>query len=126
MDVTVLCIEDDPLNMRLIRGILNTMGYTVLEAMTGELGLEIAKDDKPDIVIMDYHLPGIDGLEATQLFKQHDDLRDIPIIAITADLYARQAFMSAGCVAYMTKPLRRTTLLRTITQVLLTGNKRLS
>lgn len=122
MDTKVLCVEDNANNMEIIRLILRTMGYTVLEAVTGEAGYEMAQRDKPDIVLMDYHLPGMSGLDTTHLFKQDPNLCDVPIIVLTADYDARNAFMKAGCDAYMTKPVRRTNLLRTVNQVLSAQN----
>ncbi|GAB5493445.1 MAG: response regulator [Phototrophicaceae bacterium] len=114
----VLIVEDSPDNMIIAKMILQSMGYTVIEAINGLEGFDMTKNQKPDIVIMDYHLPGMNGVEATRKIKNSTDLNAIPIIALTADIYAKQAFVDAGCDAYLAKPIRKASLLRTVNQVL--------
>ena len=118
MNKRVLIVEDSFDNMIIATAILQSMGYTVLQAEDGVEGFNLANSEKPDVVIMDYHLPGMNGLEATRRMKESDTLRDIPVIVLTADIYAKQAFVEAGCDAYLNKPIRKGSLLRTVNQVL--------
>jgi len=103
----VLVIEDNELNMKLVRGLLSLEDYTMLEAIDAEAGIKLAMQHRPDLILMDIQLPGIDGLEATKIINADDDLKGIPILALTS--YAMQGdeekAKRAGCVDYITKPL---------------------
>lgn len=114
----VLYIDDDPLNLRLVRKILMHMGYDVHEAMDAKRGLQMARHITPDVILMDIHLPGMNGLEATQQIKNSLDLRHIPVIALTADVGAdtRNDTKAAGCDAHLLKPISRARLLKVIGQ----------
>mgnify|MGYP000141482058 CR=1 FL=1 len=114
----VLIVEDSPDNMMIAKMILQSMGYTVIEAVNGIEGFNMASEQKPDVIIMDYHLPRMNGVEATRKIKASAELNNIPIIALTADIYARRDFIDAGCDAYLAKPIRKGSLLRTVNQVL--------
>ncbi len=81
---TILVIEDDPLNRKLVHALLSLGGYRVLEAGSAEDGLALARENPPDCILMDIRLPGMDGLSATRLLKQDATLRTIPVIALTA------------------------------------------
>ena len=118
MSGRILIIEDSLDNMTIATLILESMGYTVFQAQTGYDGFKVALEQKPDVVIMDYHLPGINGLEATRMIKASQSISNIPVIALTADIYAKQPLLEAGCSAYLAKPIRKGSLLRTINQVL--------
>lgn len=118
MGKSVLVVEDSEVNMEIVRVILTRIGYDVLEAYDGQSAYDMALVQQPDIVLMDYHLPGITGLDVVHLFKDHDDLRHIPIVALTADIYAEQEFLDAGCVDYISKPIRKTMLTRVIHDIL--------
>lgn len=118
MSMRVLVVEDSIDNMVIATMILQSMGYTVIQAENGVDGYKMANEQHPDLVIMDYHLPGMNGLDTTRKMKDTDALRDIPVIALTSDIYAKQAFMDAGCDAYLAKPIRKGSLLRTVNQVL--------
>ncbi|MEL6406016.1 MAG: response regulator, partial [Chloroflexota bacterium] len=118
MSHTILIIEDSPDNMMIVSMILQSMGYNTIEATNGVMGLEMVKTHQPDVVLMDYHLPGINGLDATKTIKTSKNLCHIPVIALTADIYTKEDFLQAGCDAYLAKPIRKGSLLRTVQQVL--------
>lgn len=103
----VLVVEDNEKNRKLMRVILKAKGYTVIEAATGEEALGILKTQKPDIILMDIQLPGIDGITLAKQIKADTAIKDIPIIAVTA--YAmkgdEQKILDAGCNAYVSKPI---------------------
>ncbi|MGQ3683877.1 MAG: response regulator [Candidatus Loosdrechtia sp.] len=103
----VLVIEDNEKNRKLMRVILKAKGFHVIEATTGEEALGILKDQKPDIILMDIQLPGIDGLTLSRQIKANALTKDIPIVAVTA--YAmkgdEQKVLEAGCDAYISKPI---------------------
>lgn len=106
--MNILVIEDTPVSMRLVSGILEREGYTVLQAETAEIGLQIAQQDKPDLIFMDIQLPKMDGLTATRLLKANEDLKHIPIIALTAHAMRddKANILAAGCDDYIAMPIR--------------------
>jgi len=116
MVTRILYVEDNPLNMRLVRKILKSLGYEMLEAIDGLSGVDIAINEQPDIILMDINLPDIDGIEATTRLKQEDSTRNIPIIALTANtMYGdKERFLEAGCDAYLAKPVSKLELQNTI------------
>jgi two-component system cell cycle response regulator DivK len=103
----VLIVEDNPLNMKLFSAMIAAQGYEVLQAMDGRLGLEIAQQQHPDLIIMDIQLPGLSGLQVTEAIKAHETTRDIAIIATTAFALRgdEEKIMASGCNAYMAKPI---------------------
>jgi two-component system cell cycle response regulator DivK len=105
---TVLIVEDNPANMKLSSLLLHNAGHSVLCAVDAETGLTMARADKPDLILMDIQLPGMDGLAATALLKQDPETAGIPIIALTAMAMKADQKKSevAGCDAYIAKPLR--------------------
>ena len=104
---TVLVIEDNEKNMKLVRLLLQMGGYRTLESENAETGIEIARQDHPDLILMDIQLPGMDGLQATALIKKDPQLADIPVVALTS--YAmdgdKARCLEAGCDGYITKPI---------------------
>lgn len=103
----VLIIEDDSLNRKLFRDILKIDNIKSLEAEDAEQGLILARQQQPDLILMDIQLPGMDGLEATRLIKQDQNLKDIPVVALSAHAMENDinnAF-KAGCDGYITKPV---------------------
>ena len=104
---TVLVIEDNELNMKLVRGLLTIGKYTILEAFDAETGIQMVHEHHPDLILMDIQLPGMDGLSATKKILSHADLKHIPIVALTS--YAMQGdeekALEAGCKDYITKPI---------------------
>jgi len=103
----VLIVEDNPANMKLTTFLLQSAGHTVLCATDAETGLTLARDEQPDLILMDIQLPGMDGLEATALLKRDDATRAIPVIALTALAMKgdEERIRAAGCDGYIAKPL---------------------
>jgi CheY-like chemotaxis protein len=105
--ITVLIIEDNELNMKLVRSMLKLSHYQVLEAKDAENGILLAREHSPDLILMDIQLPGIDGLDATKIIKKDPILKHIPVVALTS--YAMQGdeekTISAGCTGYIAKPI---------------------
>jgi two-component system cell cycle response regulator DivK len=112
----VLIIEDNPANMTLATFLLQSAGHVVLAARDAESGLTLARDEQPDLVLMDIQLPGMDGLEATALLKSDDATRDIPVVALTALAMKgdEERIRAAGCDGYIAKPLAYKDFLATI------------
>lgn len=112
----ILVVEDNALNMKLIRSLLQLGKLEVLEAADAETGIQVAKKMKPDLILMDIQLPGMDGLNATQIIRKDPDLKDIPVVALTS--YAmhgdEQKAKSAGCTGYIAKPIDTRSFLQTL------------
>jgi len=116
MNTTILVIEDQEDNRRIIRDLLTASGYGVIEAVTGIEGVSAAESCHPDLILMDINLPGIDGYEATRRIKADPDLQNIPIIVVTSYALSGddvKAF-EAGCDAYVAKPFSPRELLAKI------------
>jgi two-component system cell cycle response regulator DivK len=115
-------IEDNPANMKLSSLLLIHAGHTVLCAGDAETGLTLARSDRPDLILMDIQLPGIDGLAATAVLKNDPVTTAIPVIALTAMAMKADQERSqvAGCDAYIAKPLRYQELYATIDNLLAT------
>ncbi len=120
MSKRVLVIEDQEDNRRIVRDLLSTAGYEILEAVTGEEGVVAAEANRPDLILMDIDLPGLNGYEATRRIKAIPALQGIPIIAVTS--YALSGddakAYEAGCNAYVTKPFSPRALLAKIREYL--------
>jgi CheY-like chemotaxis protein len=110
---TILIVEDNELNRDMLSRRLERRGYTVLLAVDGEDGLDVARATPPDLVLMDMSLPTVDGWEATRRLKAEAGLRHIPVIALTAHAMAndREKALAAGCDDYDTKPIELPRLL---------------
>lgn len=113
---SILIIEDNADNMALTVLLLQSVGYTVLSATDAEVGLTIAQNERPDLILMDIHLPGMDGLEATALLKQDEATRRIPVLALTALAMKgdEERIRAAGCDGYIAKPIRIHEFLATV------------
>ncbi len=116
MSPCILVVEDHVDNRQIVCDVLTSAGYTLLEAVTGEEGLLLAESQRPDLILMDMQLPGMDGYEATRRLRTHATLGHLPIIAMTS--YAlhgddKKAF-EAGCDGYISKPFSPRVLLATI------------
>jgi len=113
---TILIIEDNPANMKLAVFVLEQAGYTVVTANDAELGLTLARELRPNLIMMDVQLPGMDGLAATELLKKDETTRGIPVIALTAlAMKGDEArIRDAGCDAYIAKPMRYQEVLDTV------------
>ena len=113
----VLIVEDNAANMTLAVFLLQSVGHTVLSARDAEAGLTLARDEQPNLILMDIQRPGMDGLEATVLLKRDEATRAIPVIALTALAMKgdEERIRAAGCDGYIAKPLRYHDLLATVT-----------
>ena len=116
----ILVVEDNETNMYLIRFILRKSGHEVIEARTGEEGVERATKEKLDLVIMDIQLPGIDGLEATKRIRVSLANEELPIIALTSYAMAgdKEKALAAGCTGYIEKPINPETFVAQIEEYL--------
>ena len=116
----VLVVEDNPANMTLAVFLLGSVGHAVLSATTAEAGLTLARDEQPDLILMDIQLPGMDGLAATALLKASEMTRNIPVIALTALAMKgdEERIRSAGCDGYIAKPMRYKEFLAAISRQL--------
>jgi two-component system cell cycle response regulator DivK len=112
----VLIIEDNPTNMTLAIFLLQSAGHAVISATDAEAGLTLARDERPDLILMDIQLPGMDGLQATGLLKQDEATRAIPVIARTALAMKgdEERIRAAGCDGYIAKPMRYHDFLSTV------------
>jgi two-component system, cell cycle response regulator DivK len=112
----ILLVEDNPVNRRLAVFLLRAHGYDVREATTGLEALGMLEKERPDLIVMDIQLPGMDGLEVTRKIKAQPATADIPVIAVTS--YAmkgdREKALAAGCVGYVTKPIDKNIFIREI------------
>ena len=112
----ILLVEDNPGNRRLAQFLLRSQGYEVREATTAQEAFDALKTDRPDLIVMDIQLPGMDGLEATKKLKQQPTTADIPVVAVTS--YAmkgdREKALAAGCAGYVTKPIDKDTFIQEV------------
>jgi CheY-like chemotaxis protein len=113
---TVLVIEDNELNIKLVRTLLQMQEYCVLEAADAETGIQLVEDHKPDLILMDIQLPGLDGLSATRLIKRDSSLKHIPILALTSYAMQRdeEKALAAGCAGHIAKPIDTRRFLETV------------
>ncbi len=116
MDKTVLVVEDNDINMRLFHDVLEARGYNVLQATDGTEGWRMAREHRPDLILMDIQLPGISGLEVTKRLKADETLKSIPVIAITAFAMDgdEEKIRGGGCDAYIVKPISIHSFLQTV------------
>ena len=122
---TVLIIEDNDKNMKLARDVLQAKGYKTLEAVTGEEGVKLAKENKPDLVLMDIQLPGISGIEAFKQIRANAATRAIPVIALTASVTPtdRTAISAAGFDAFLGKPINLKEFVETVKRLVESAKK---
>jgi len=120
---TILIVEDNEKNMKLARDVLQSRGYVTLEAVTGEDGVRMAIEKKPDLVLMDIQLPGINGVEALRQMRADPACARIPIVAFTASVMTadRSQFSEAGFDGFLGKPINLKEFLETVKRVLETG-----
>ena len=112
----VLIVEDNELNMKLLNDILAAHGYTTLQATNGLEALRIARIYRPDLILMDIRLPLISGLEITKRLKADEELRSIPVVAVTAFAMKgdKEKILQAGCEGYLSKPIAITEFMQTV------------
>jgi two-component system cell cycle response regulator DivK len=118
MTKTVLIVEDNELNMKLFHDLLDAHGYQTLQTRDGMEALELARQHRPDLILMDIQLPEVSGLEVTKWLKEDDKLRNIPVVAVTAFAMKgdEERIREGGCEAYISKPISVATFLETIRQ----------
>jgi len=116
----VLIVEDNELNMKLFNDLLEAHGYTTLQTRDGVEALQMAREHKPDLILMDIQLPEVSGLEVTKWIKEDEDLRAIPVIAVTAFAMKgdEEKIREGGCEAYIAKPISVMSFLNTVDQFL--------
>lgn len=104
----ILIIEDSPTNMMLTVAVLESAGHVLFQATRAKAGIDIARMEHPDLILMDIQLPDLDGIEATRILKADPDTHEIPIIALTAFAMKgdRERILEAGCDGYVEKPMR--------------------
>src|SRR5215475_1180094 len=117
---TVLIVEDNELNMKLFNDLLDAHGYHTLQARSGIEALKIARERRPDLILMDIQLPEVSGLEVTRWLKDDEELREIPVVAVTAFAMKgdEQRIRQGGCEAYLSKPISVGTFLETVRRYL--------
>jgi two-component system cell cycle response regulator DivK len=117
---TVLVVEDNDLNMKLFHDLLETQGYHILQTKDGMEALKMARQHHPDLILMDIQLPEVSGLEVTKWIKEDDNLKAIPVVAVTAFAMKgdEEKIREGGCEAYIAKPISVSSFLDTIRRFL--------
>ena len=120
MKKRILIIEDHEDNRQIMNDTLSAAGFEMIEAVTGDAGVAMAEAERPDLILMDIQLPGIDGYEATRQIKAKPALRHIPIVVVTSYALSGDEVKAkaAGCDAYLAKPFRPRELLATVREFL--------
>jgi len=113
---TVLIVEDNELNMKLFNDLLDAHGYRTLQTRDGMEALDMAREHRPDLILMDIQLPEVSGLEVTKWLKADDELQSIPVVAVTAFAMKgdEEKIREGGCEAYISKPISVATFLDTV------------
>ncbi|MCL4154476.1 UNVERIFIED_CONTAM: hypothetical protein GTU68_054582 [Idotea baltica] len=116
MTKTVMIVEDNELNMKLFNDLLEAKGYRTVQTNNGMAALDLARAEKPDLILMDIQLPEVSGLEVTRWLKDDDQLHSIPVIAVTAFAMKgdEERIRQGGCEAYISKPISVVKFLETI------------
>ena len=117
---TILIVEDNELNMKLFHDLIQAHGYNILQTKDGMEALKLARQHKPDLILMDIQLPEVSGLEVTKWIKEDDNLKSIPIIAVTAFAMKgdEEKIRDGGCEAYIAKPISVASFMRTVERFL--------
>lgn len=120
MTKTVLIVEDNELNMKLFNDLLETRGCRIVQTRNGVEAVKLARETKPDLILMDIQLPEVSGLEVTQWLKDDETLRSIPIVAVTAFAMKgdEEKILQGGCEAYLSKPISVAKFFETVDQFL--------
>ena len=116
----VLIVEDNELNMKLFNDLLEAHGYSTLQTKDGTEALRLARQHRPDLILMDIQLPEVSGLEVTRWLKEDDDLRAIPVVAVTAFAMKgdEEKIRGGGCEGYIAKPISVANFMRIVEQFL--------
>lgn len=117
---TVLIVEDNELNMKLFHDLLEAHGYATLQTKDGMEALSLARKHKPDLILMDIQLPEVSGLEVTKWIKEDENLRSIPVVAVTAFAMKgdEEKIREGGCEAYVAKPISVESFINTVKEFL--------
>ena len=117
---TVMVVEDNDLNMKLFHDLLEAHGYNILQTKDGMEALRLAKQHRPDLILMDIQLPEVSGLEVTKWLKEDDELKSIPVVAVTAFAMKgdEEKIRQGGCEAYIAKPISVANFLQTVERFL--------
>jgi two-component system cell cycle response regulator DivK len=117
---TVLVVEDNDLNMKLFHDLLEAHGYNIIQTKDGMDALRLARQHRPDLILMDIQLPEVSGLEVTKWIKEDDTLKSIPVVAVTAFAMKgdEEKIREGGCEAYIAKPISVTNFLQTVERFL--------
>ncbi len=120
MAKTILIVEDNELNMKLFHDLLEAHGYDTVQTRDGKDALRLARRHRPDLILMDIQLPEVSGLEVTKWIKADENLREIPVIAVTAFAMKgdEENIRNGGCEAYISKPILVASFLETIEKFL--------
>ena len=121
---TILLVEDDFMNMKLAQHVLESQGYTVVKATTGQEALQQLKASTPDLILMDVQLPDIDGMTLVRIIRAKDTTRETNILALTACAMKgdREKILKTGCNDYISKPINVETFISTVRRYLGSGN----
>jgi two-component system, cell cycle response regulator DivK len=113
---TVLIVEDNELNMKLFHDLLDAHGYGTLQTRNGMEAMHLARQHRPQLILMDIQLPEVSGLEVTKWLKDDDELRDIPVVAVTAFAMKgdEERIRGGGCEAYISKPISVVSFIDTV------------
>jgi len=124
MGAKVLVVEDNDMNMQLVEYLLEEGGYEILKATSGEEALQVTSETIPDLILMDIHLPGMDGLTVVREMKGSERTSGVPILALTAHAMRgdRDRFLEAGCDGYISKPIDVKTFISSIEKYLVPGD----
>jgi len=120
MSKRVLIVEDNELNMKLFHDLLDAHGYETLQTRDGMEALELARSERPDLILMDIQLPEVSGLEVTKWLKEDDSLKQIPVVAVTAFAMKgdEEKIRQGGCEAYIAKPISVAQFMETVQRFL--------
>jgi two-component system cell cycle response regulator DivK len=120
MAKTVLIVEDNELNMKLFHDLLAAHGYDIVQTRDGMDALKLAREHRPDLILMDIQLPEVSGLEVTKWIKEDEELKQIPVVAVTAFAMKgdEEKIRNGGCEAYIAKPISVTNFLETVDKFL--------
>ncbi|MFO0995334.1 MAG: response regulator [Alphaproteobacteria bacterium] len=120
MRKTILVVEDNELNMKLFEDLLQAHGYRIITTKDGKEALRLAKEHRPDLVLMDIQLPEISGLEVTRMMKADGDIRHIPVVAVTAFAMKgdEEKIRQGGCEGYISKPISVSRFIETVAHFL--------
>ena len=122
---TILIVEDNEKNMKLTRELLRAKGYATLEAVTGQAGVQLALEHRPDLILMDIQLPDIDGIAALREIRTDNALDAVPVLAVSASVMPddQQKIVSSGFDAFITKPINLKQFSETVQRFLRDGRR---